>query len=59
MGTVALGMGQEKKAESLLREASFINGQNHDVKRQLRLIEMRKNKKESFTDQLKKFFKIS
>lgn len=59
MGTVALGLGQEKKAESLLREASFINNQNHDVKRQLRLIEMRKNKKESFTDQLKKFFKIS
>lgn len=57
MGTVALGLGQDRKAESLLREASFINGQNHDVKRQLRLIEMRKNKKETFMDQLKNLFK--
>lgn len=56
MGTVAMGLGQEKKAESLLREASYANPNNLDVKRQLRLIDMRKNKKETFMDKLNKMF---
>lgn len=53
MGTVALGLNNQRQAKSLFSEALFANSRNHDVKRQLRLLEMREgNKEESFFDRI-------
>lgn len=41
LGTVALGLGREKRAKYLFQEALLLNPGNMDAKRQQRLIEMR------------------
>jgi curved DNA-binding protein CbpA len=57
MGTVALGLGKDREAYGLFREALYMNPQNRDAKRQLRLIEIRKRKKpKGVLDKIKSFF---
>lgn len=52
LGTVSLGLNNQARAKALFSEALFANSRNHEVKRQLRLLEMRENKKESFFDKI-------
>jgi curved DNA-binding protein CbpA len=42
MGTIHLGLSNERQALSFFREATYLNPNNHDAKRQLRLLESRK-----------------
>lgn len=53
-GVVQLGLGNEKTAIGLFREASFMNPNNHEAKRYLRLLDKRKDKpaKEGFFSKL-------
>ena len=43
MGQVELGLGNERKAVGCFREVLYMNPHNHEAKRQIRLLEMRKN----------------
>lgn len=47
LGVVSLGLGQDRQAESLFSEALMANSQNHEAKRQLRLIRSRRKKGQS------------
>jgi len=57
LGEVSLGLNQRRRAKALFTEALFANSRNHEVKRQLRLLEMRQNKSEEgfFQKLLSKF----
>lgn len=56
MGNVELGLGNERKAIGWFREATYINPQNHEANRQLRLLEMRKNNNAKNKNFLQRFF---
>lgn len=58
LGTIAEGMGQDRKAIYLYREALMINPNNREAQRQKRLFEMRKDKEENsgLLDKIKSFF---
>lgn len=47
MGTIHLGLNNERQAISFFREATYLNPNNHDAKRQIRLLEMRKGASKS------------
>lgn len=58
MGTVALGLNRQRQAMGLFQEALLINSKNHEVRRQVRLLEMRADKEpESFFQKLLSKFK--
>lgn len=59
LGTVGIGLGKERQAKSLFREVMMINPKNYDAQRQLRLIEMRKERdsKKGFFEKLMDKFK--
>ncbi len=47
IGIVALGLGKERKARRLFREALMINSKNRDAKRQMRLLDMRREREDN------------
>lgn len=58
LGTVALGLNNERQARGLFQEALLINSRNHDAKRQIRLLDMRADKEpESFFQKILAKFK--
>ncbi|MBA2663007.1 MAG: DnaJ domain-containing protein [Bradymonadaceae bacterium] len=57
LGVVTKGLGREREAERLFRNALQINSRNHSAQRQLRIIEMRKGKKKNFLTELMDKFK--
>jgi len=54
LGQVAIGMGKRRDAKFLFTEARTLNPNNHDAKRQLRLLDMRAERKKEA--QKKSFF---
>lgn len=58
IATVGLGIGKERQSKSIFREVLMISPNNFDAQRQLRLLEMRKDRdsKEGLLDKLKGFF---
>ena len=47
LGNVALGLGKANSAQSMFNEALIVNPQNHEAKRQIRLVRMRKKNAEN------------
>ena len=58
IATVGLGIGKERQSKSIFREVLMISPNNFDAQRQLRLLEMRKERdsKEGLLDKIKGFF---
>lgn len=58
VATVSLGVGKDRQARNMLREVMLISPNNFEAQRQLRLLEMRKDRdsKGSFLDKLKGMF---
>ena len=59
LGTVCEGVGKERRALYLYREALMINPSNRDAKRQKRMFEMRQERhtESGFVSKIKSFFK--
>ena len=56
LGAVALGLGKSSEAHGLFREALLIDSKNVEARRFLRLIALRKDKKETFLTKLTSYF---